>query len=68
MTKRLTEDMKPGAKTCPHCGAQLQDYWSWRQKLVTKRCRKCRCRWRPDGKHVVAGHYCPLQQAMPLGP
>ena len=67
MPKRPTEDMSPGSKKCPHCGAELEDSWSERRRIALKRCPLCRCRWRPDGKHVVAGRYCPLQQAMPLG-
>jgi len=66
MKARAAEDMKPGGKTCPHCGAELQDYWSWRWNVGTKRCRKCRCRWRPDGKHIIAGRNCPLQKPLPL--
>jgi hypothetical protein len=66
MTKRPREDMRPGAKTCPHCGDEVKAYWSSHLNAIMKRCSKCRCRWHTDGRHVVAGRNCPLQQLMPL--
>jgi len=66
MTKRSTEDMNPKSHTCPHCGADTVDYVHPGRPAIYKRCPICRCRWRSDGKHIVAGRRCPLQQAMPL--
>ena len=67
MPKRPTEDMSSRSKTCPHCGDYTVDYVHPGRPVIYKRCPVCRCRWRPDGKHIVAGRHCPLQQPLHLG-
>jgi len=68
MKARAVEDMKPGKSTCPHCGWPTTHYRLPGRSVIYERCPVCRCRWRPDGKHIVAGRYCPLQQSLPLPP
>ena len=66
MSKRPAEHMKPNSRTCPHCGGPTVNYRPPFHATIHLRCPVCRCRWLPNGKHVVAGPQCPLRQTMAL--
>ncbi|OGO08493.1 MAG: hypothetical protein A2Y61_03920 [Chloroflexi bacterium RBG_13_60_13] len=66
MKTRAPEDMKPNSRKCPHCDSDTVDFHLPFRAMIFQSCPVCRCRFRSDGKHVVAGKYCPLQIRLPL--